>query len=576
MFGQFLTIKITAMKNTILFLSMLAMTLGFVACSNEDDIENEQPVKGQKITIFATSESCGGDDNASKLTRTQFGDEAKTTVVWSKNDKIIVDGHTFTLKSGDGQTDATFVSDEDIILEGGKEGIWGIGDKTKTYTAYYGTEYNNTNQKHTLPATQYYSVTRKISNAPMSASVKVVNNQAQDVTFKHLGGLLRLTLKKRASDPVRKIRTITITATQAMTGEFTVSSSSQATMSSPDNTNNMITLDCGESGVELTPAGTEFYIAMPVAKELNRTAGYANVSIQIKDINEQVSTMKLDSSKRLVITRGKITPASFVPFSSDTPKSGSHEGHEWVDLDLTSRTKWASKNIGAADEEDDGDYFAWGETADKTQKGYQWVDGVWTEQTSATKGYNWSNYKWGNSIPKFTKYWTQEANGVSATDTPDNITTLSLEDDAAHVHWGGDWRMPTKEEMEELLTECVWEKATTTASAQGYYVYRAKRNPDGTVALVNGQKVKDSDFGRIFFICSKYYDNTGQTTQYYTAYWSSTLVTTIGNYGDKRDRNAYCFGFASSSVPQRITDYERNCGLTVRPVLSGASTLLAK
>ena len=36
--------------------------------------------------------------------------------------------------------------------------------------------------------------------------------------------------------------------------------------------------------------------------------------------------------------------------------------HAYVDLGLTSRTKWATTNIGADSPEEYGDYFSWGET----------------------------------------------------------------------------------------------------------------------------------------------------------------------------------------------------------------------
>lgn len=31
-----------------------------------------------------------------------------------------------------------------------------------------------------------------------------------------------------------------------------------------------------------------------------------------------------------------------------------------------------------------------------------------------------------------------------------------MEDDVAHVNWGGSWRTPTKEEWDELIEECDW------------------------------------------------------------------------------------------------------------------------
>ena len=107
------------------------------------------------------------------------------------------------------------------------------------------------------------------------------------------------------------------------------------------------------------------------------------------------------------------------------------ETHAYVDLGLS--VKWATCNIGASSPEEYGDYFAWGETEPKNV-------------------YDWSTYKWCNgSQNTLTKYCTKREYGVV-----DNKTALELEDDAAHVNWGGEWRMPTKAELEELRTKCTW------------------------------------------------------------------------------------------------------------------------
>lgn len=80
--------------------------------------------------------------------------------------------------------------------------------------------------------------------------------------------------------------------------------------------------------------------------------------------------------------------------------------------------KWASANIGASSSVEYGNYFAWGETKTKAE-------------------YTWGNYKWGTAKDKIKKY--KEAG-----------MTLEPEDDAAHVHLGGNWRMPTQKEFKAL------------------------------------------------------------------------------------------------------------------------------
>ena len=98
-----------------------------------------------------------------------------------------------------------------------------------------------------------------------------------------------------------------------------------------------------------------------------------------------------------------------------------------VDLGLPSGTLWADRNVGADAPEAYGDYFAWGEVTPKTE-------------------YNWSTYKWCNGDAySQTKYFTSSSYG-----TVDGKTTLDLEDDAAYVNMGSEWRMPTNAEQDEL------------------------------------------------------------------------------------------------------------------------------
>ena len=117
-----------------------------------------------------------------------------------------------------------------------------------------------------------------------------------------------------------------------------------------------------------------------------------------------------------------------------------------VDLGLPSGTLWADRNVGADSPEDYGDYFAWGETEPKST-------------------YNLSNYKWcRGSFDTMTKYCTK-----SSTGTVDNKTVLDLEDDAAYVNMGTEWRMPTIDERKELYIKCTW-TWTTQNGTKGYRV----------------------------------------------------------------------------------------------------------
>ena len=116
--------------------------------------------------------------------------------------------------------------------------------------------------------------------------------------------------------------------------------------------------------------------------------------------------------------------------------SGTENGHEWVDLGLSSGLKWATCNVGATAPEGYGDYFAWGETSPKSN-------------------YAWSTYKYCNgSDYTMTKYCTESSYGYNG--FTDGKTILELSDDAARANWGGKWRMPTQAEQDELINNCTY------------------------------------------------------------------------------------------------------------------------
>lgn len=111
----------------------------------------------------------------------------------------------------------------------------------------------------------------------------------------------------------------------------------------------------------------------------------------------------------------------YVDFSV-APTPSTITAGEAVDLGLS--VLWASCNLGASKPEEAGDYFSWGETQTKnlyTPESYAYFDTA--KQTYISIGSEISN----------TEY------------------------DAAKVKLGDGWRMPTSEEMEELLNNCTWE-----------------------------------------------------------------------------------------------------------------------
>ncbi len=156
----------------------------------------------------------------------------------------------------------------------------------------------------------------------------------------------------------------------------------------------------------------------------------------------------------------------------DDPKQ--NNGHEAVDLGLS--VKWATCNVGATKPEEYGDYFAWGETSPKTS-------------------YNWSTYKYMQNGKSSWEYITKytfpdgQTSGIwynGDTFVGDNKTTLELADDAAHVNWGGNWRMPTKAEQDELRNNCTW--TWTTQNGVNGYLVTSKKNSNSIFLPASGYR----------------------------------------------------------------------------------------
>lgn len=160
-----------------------------------------------------------------------------------------------------------------------------------------------------------------------------------------------------------------------------------------------------------------------------------------------------------------------------------YRGHEYVDLGLS--VKWATCNVGAELPSDCGKYYAWGETLAYGEGPSAYPTNFTGTQNSAYNGlktktkFSWDFYKYcDGTSSNMTKYY-ERADPAGGTDS-DNKTVLEPQDDAAHVNWGGRWRMPTIEEMRELIDSCYWQQVTTYngVSVNGYIVYKAKSEAD--------------------------------------------------------------------------------------------------
>ena len=229
------------------------------------------------------------------------------------------------------------------------------------------------------------------------------------------------------------------------------------------------------------------------------------------------------NNEQSISSQESFTPVE--PTQDAFSHSNIHNAYEYVDLGLS--VKWATCNVGANNPEDYGDYFAWGET--------DYGDYFAWGETKSKTSYLWSTYKYCNgSYNTLKKYNTSSSYG-----TMDHKTQLELSDDAAHVNWGGAWRMPTDAEWTELREQCTW----TWTTQNGVY----------------GRKVTSKTNGNSIFLPAAGYSSLSSVLSAgsYGYYWSSSLYT-----GSPDD--ALGVFFSSSKVDRGRID--RYGGQSVRPV----------
>lgn len=254
-----------------------------------------------------------------------------------------------------------------------------------------------------------------------------------------------------------------------------------------------------DSPVELNEIDpVTFLITLP---PITFTNGF---TAEIEDVNGYV--MELKTNKTKTITRSANLKMSSVRFEPSVKEAQGE--YEYVDLGLSSGTLWASMNVGASKPEEYGDYFAWGEIAPKQSynignyKYYGSFTAKWLEGSTVTELY----------VEEHTKY-------VMETYSPyyDWASTLRYSDDAANANWGGAWRMPSEDEIRELVFDCDW-------------------TPE-TIGSTNGYRVTGPSGNSIFLPCSGYMTEDGLQED-------GTVGMLLGNLiYDGNTRNAYCMHY---------------------------------
>ena len=221
--------------------------------------------------------------------------------------------------------------------------------------------------------------------------------------------------------------------------------------------------------------------------------------------------------------------------------------NDYVDLGLS--VKWAKCNLGASKVTDYGDYYGWGCTVPYA--------------TSAIP-------KWTHYFNKIGGTGTQQSDCGTAKDPLASKTSIAgTEYDAAHERLGGNWRMPTADEWDELANDnnCKWEE-TYYDDAHQIPIWKVTSKRSGYtnkyIYIPKGGGLDDNFHGTTE---RKGYYDIGQRGYYWTASISSSKKSQAQDFVAKQ-RPQDAEGGTHAEVPC-VGGWYRYHGRMIRPVYVG-------
>lgn len=511
----------------ITMICMAAMLLLAASCKKEKEEINEP---AGEVSVFSVETEVHSGDSKTHLEGAR--------VIWDSNDAInVINGNNVSKEF----TFSKYVDGGDGSVAEFKAENLPADFYKPNYTGYYPSDFNPSS--YSLPRTQTYSANGFVAGSnPMIAT----NEAKRLLHFKNVLGILELQLK--SVDNSMTVKEIRVRSNvnemlwgtgSVVNGEFKVSSGGS----------NTVKLNCGSVAINSTTP-TSFFILLPPG---TLSGGF---EVDVVDTDGEFWITKTVNSNEIIRSRIRRMPAQSV-------KTCTCE-----DVQLwPGGPYWATKNLGAENPWNYGDYYQWGVSPD------YYGDGIPTLYDPSTNRPPQSGkpddddefaitfrdgvafgYTTNSNCPYYRSDYTNRFSKYNS--AVDGKTQLDTEDDIAYQLTNKKYRMPNNSDFNNLIDN-------TVANFVGNY------------HNVAGQKLngKDDYDDRFIFLpragyVGTYGNYTGDTykkTIYYceTDYWSSTV-----NFGNVANPwlSAHCFSDMDGYPNVDGEAGNRWFGLPVRPI----------
>lgn len=540
------------MNNKIIIAAIAAASALFLcsSCQKQELIEPDKESNAE-VRIFTAAIEQGP-------TRTTVTNDHK--LFWEDGDQIIINGKVYNAKSQEDSTRAEFSP-----VDGQAEPVDGEYHAFSPVSLYKDGCFE-------IPATQKYSAS--VLNAPMCAVSKT-----QQLLFRNICGVLCFSLRGEY-----KVKSITLTANENICGKIEMTDEVNFIFKGEGKT---ITIDCGD-GVQLRPDEvTNFYMFMPPQ---TYTSG---MKIKVTTAEGKVYW------KNTIVVPQKLVRNSMNTFNwrIEFPEYVTIGDLKWTKQNLavsaSGGKSWKGNNAtavklpGADKDAIVGDYFQWAAYTGYCGKGSDNDNGLLVYTAfSNTKcventGENAFTFKEGKSFTReyANAYW-KEGNFYSKYADEEHATLdrtgvhTGHNDDAANIVYGGNWRIPTKDEFDAMRAITYWEYDATD---YGYYVYTPVPGDEGgsdrkkadRKTDITGTYVKSAAL--LFFPLSGSGEHAnlrlyGGGSMYDGWYWSSTFYPIVDR-GIVFSAQAYALPLRTGYISP-LTGDNRHSGASIRAVCS--------